>query len=279
MRWLAGGTGAALVAVLTAAAAQAQTPTPMAMFTATPIGTAMATMTAMPAAAMTSTTATTPMATGTTQQTRYTASYKIVVVIGPAANMLMPGQATGMASGEVMIQMPGMPMPVMTMTDQGQPVNHHLEVHIFNRTTGAVVNTMMPVITITDETTGATRTLANVMAMYDITTGPSDLHFGNNVFLADGHMYTVGVTVGSETATFKSLAVSSGMPLAMPATPQPMPTSGTMPARLSAPNTGAGPLRADSGRGIGTLAVQLALAGGPLVVGGAISLRRRRPRP
>ncbi len=114
-----------------------------------------------------------------------TPSYKITLAIGRVEPLLMPDQAATAKEGEVMAQMPGMPMPSMAMTDQGQPVNHHLEVHVYSRASGAVVKDVMPTISITNQD-GAIRTLDMVMAMYDMKAGESDWHYGNNVYLPDG---------------------------------------------------------------------------------------------
>lgn len=150
--------------------------------------------------------------------------------LGPVETMLLPTQANGATSGEVMAQMPGMPMPVMTMTDQGQPVNRHLEVHLFNKTTGAVLESPIPTMTITDAM-GKSRKLASVTAMYGAKEGTSDWHFGNNVYLPDG-TYTISVQVGNEQATFKDVPVTGGTAPAPMATPTTMPKSGGMPIGL-----------------------------------------------
>jgi len=131
-------------------------------------------------------------APGETQYTQTTDHYKIILTIGPVATMLMPDQAAGAKAGEVMVPMPGMPLPPMSMTDQGQPVNHHLEVAIVNKTSGAVVTDQMPAITIKNDATGATHSLDSVMAMYNVQVGQSDWHYGNNVYLPDG---TATITV------------------------------------------------------------------------------------
>lgn len=175
-----------------------------------------------------------------------TASYTVVLGIGPVETMLMPDQAQGATSGEVMVQMPGMPMPTMMMTDQGQLVNHHLEVHLTNKATGAVVMDQMPMITITDAM-GMSRPL-DAMAMYGVTVGMSDWHFGNNVYLADGAS-TISVQVGNEQTVFKSVMVSADAamaPMPMPTTPMPatsMPMVAPAPATAlpsAAPRTGGG---------------------------------------
>jgi len=170
-----------------------------------------------------------------------TASYTIVLGIGPVETMLMPDQVKGATSGEVMAPMPGMPMPTMMMTDHGQPVNHHLEVHIANKATGAVVMDRMPMITIIDSM-GISRALDS-MAMYGVMEGVSDWHFGNNVYLGDG-TYTISVQVGNEQTVFKGLAVTSEATMApMPMAPMPMPMATPAPASAlpsAAPRTGGG---------------------------------------
>ncbi len=129
------------------------------------------------------------------------------------AGMAMPGgSSTSMGPSSSMSGMSMMSMQMAT-TDDGQPVNHHLEVHVFDSATGAVIANPVPSIAITDNTTGATRTLSDVMAMYNIQAGTSDLHFGNNVFLQDGDTYTIQVIVGSDTVSFANVAPSGGMGL------------------------------------------------------------------
>ncbi len=143
------------------------------------------------------------------QLTQTTTHYKIMLEIGPVANMLMPDQAAGAKSGEVMVQMPGMATPQMTMTDEGHPVNHHLEVFINDKNSGAPVKDTVPTITIMNQATGAMKQVAAVAPMYNVMVGQSDFHWGNNVYLADG-MYTVTVKEGGDTATFKDVNVSGG---------------------------------------------------------------------
>ena len=145
-------------------------------------------------------------AQGGAEQTRTTPHYRIVLEIGPVATMLMPEQAVGAKEGEVMVHMPGMPM-AMGMTDQGRPVNHHLEVHIYDKGTGGVVANVVPKIALTNHATGKSRPLPSVAAMYDVKEGQKDLHFGGNLFLSEGK-YAVRVRLGNETAVFKDIAVT-----------------------------------------------------------------------
>ena len=100
--------------------------------------------------------------------------------------------------------MPGMPM---VMTDQGRPVNHRLEVHIFEKATGTVVTKVIPKIMVTNQATGAGRPLASIAAMYGVQEGQKDLHFGSNILLP-GRTYTVIVAGGDETAVFKDVTVT-----------------------------------------------------------------------
>jgi hypothetical protein len=201
-------------------------------------------------------------------QTQSSSNYRVELDIGPAATMLTPDQAMTATSGEVMVETPnmapnmsmgamGMSMPGMSMagmsmgsmsmpagasamsmmqmatTDDGQPVNHHLEVHVYDIMTGAVIANPVPSITITDNTTGATRTLADVMGMYDVQTGTSDLHFGNNVYLKDGDTYTIQVMEGSDMVTFANIVPSGGMGLPASAGSSMAPMS--MPAGMPSP--------------------------------------------
>ena len=178
--------------------------------------------------------------TGETQYTQTGTLYKLTLTIGPVMPMLMPDQAAGAMQGEVMVPMPGMPVPQMVTTDQGQPVNHHLEVAIADKTTGAVISNTLPAITIRNQTTGASRDLTAPAAMYDVTKGPTDLHYGNNVYLPDG-TYTIIVTVTGDTVAFRDVAVSGGSaaPTMAPmpaATPEP--TMAAVPQDTAMPGTG-----------------------------------------
>ena len=58
-----------------------------------------------------------------------TASYRIEIWTGPALTMMTMMEA----------------FPIMSTMDGGQPVNRHLEVHIFDRSTGEDVTSLTPV--------------------------------------------------------------------------------------------------------------------------------------
>ncbi|MGH2361265.1 MAG: hypothetical protein ACRDGM_12095 [bacterium] len=119
------------------------------------------------------------------EQTTDTSSYRIKVKIGPKVTMAMT---------------------TMTTVDHGQSVNRHLEVHIFDKKSGAEVKAVVPVVRITDQATGTSRGLPNVKACLMSRHRETEPHFGDNLYLRNG-TYTVAVSVGKEIATFRNLAV------------------------------------------------------------------------
>src|SRR5207248_2255279 len=91
--------------------------------------------------------------------------------------------------------------------DQGMAANQHLEVQITQAATGNIVMDVTPTIRITDKPTGTSRDLPQVMGMYGSTMGPTDFHYGQNVFLPDG-TYTVTVLLGpADSAQFRDVVV------------------------------------------------------------------------
>ena len=125
--------------------------------------------------------------------TTQTASYRIILRTGPMVTMdVMQMGAT------------------MTVVDQGQSVNHHIEVHIFDKGSGAEVKSLIPAVRITDQATGASRELAatvhpsgeipHVTACLLANHRVKEPHFGDNLYLANGK-YNVTVSVGNETTT------------------------------------------------------------------------------
>jgi hypothetical protein len=203
-------------------------------------------------------------------QTQSTASYNVTLVIGPSETMLMPDAAKGATSGEVMAAMPGMPMGDMPTTDAGHPVNHHLEVHLVNKSNGKVVTDTPPTINITDTKTGVSRAVSPVAAMYGATAGPSDWHFGGNVYLADG-TYTVAVIIAGEAATFSNVAVAGS-----PAPAAPTPTAMAMPTPAPTPVPAAPALPRTGGFPSASTPIAAALA--LLCAGVALRRRSRRAR-
>lgn len=122
------------------------------------------------------------------------AGYRYVLNVGPTEEMYSKAEvaASHPKTGEVMIG------GVMSMA-QG-PDARHVEVHICSRPDGRVVVRAAPSITITDTTTGTTSAL-QVTTMQGVTTGESDLHYGNNVDLPAGHAFVVHVGLRGQQAT------------------------------------------------------------------------------
>ena len=124
-----------------------------------------------------------------------TADYKLELWIGPPANMLMMCQVTGSAaSGEVMVA--GQMSP-MSMTGN----TYHLELHVYNVKTGATEVVPIDSVGITVTSPSGMKTNIPNSEMFDISQGPTDFHYGNNLQLAAGN-YTVDTNVGIEKASF-----------------------------------------------------------------------------
>ena len=134
--------------------------------------------------------------------TTETASYRVLLRTGPAVTL------------EVMMQ-----GATMTLVDQGQPVNQHLEVHIFDKSGGAELTSLIPTVGITDSATGEARQFATephssgeipyVTACLLTNHRVSEPHFGDNLYLANG-TYTVTVTIGNEQADTDITIKASG---------------------------------------------------------------------
>ncbi len=128
---------------------------------------------------------------GWVEHTSETASFRIKVRIGPqvALEVMQPGA-------------------VMAMVDQGQAVNHHFEVHIFNRSSGAEIKTTIPGVTISQQATKLSRGLPNVDACLLANHRVTEPHFGDNLYLADG-TYAIDIAVGNETTLFADIVVKA----------------------------------------------------------------------
>jgi hypothetical protein len=80
------------------------------------------------------------------------------------------------------------------------PDARHLEVHICSRPGNRVLVGASPSITLTDTTTGTTMAVP-VTTMQGVTSGQSDLHYGNNVDVRPGHAYVVHVSLRGQQAS------------------------------------------------------------------------------
>lgn len=155
-----------------------------------------------------------------TTAVRYDGLYWVVVQIGPLGPMLTKSQAKTAKHGDVMLG------GAMLMTQQGHPVNHHLEIHLFTNT-GQVVTTVKPAVSIM---VGAMSVAVPVVPMQSVRLGRVDFHYGNNVYLPAGD-YTVTVDEGSRTVTFSHVAVAA----ASPSMSIPMSSMSSMPSSANAP--------------------------------------------
>jgi hypothetical protein len=139
--------------------------------------------------------------------TGHTANYTLLLHVVSPQNMYTPQQVKQQnpTDGEVMfsgtmVMPPG--MQGMSMSNTSYPAGwRHMEVHVYARSTNAVIRNASPIMTVTNDLTGQKRTVPKV-TMQSVTDGPSDLHYGNNVYLPSGYAYTATVQVGDDVATF-----------------------------------------------------------------------------
>ncbi len=129
-----------------------------------------------------------------------TAHYRVSLIIGPIPKMLTAKEAKGAKDGEVIVGMDG-----MGMNAGPKNANAHLEVAIVSLSSGKQINSVMPVIVVTDAFGKAVK-LGSPMQMYDIQKGKSDVHFGMNMNFSKG-LHTVRVTVKGETVIFKKVSL------------------------------------------------------------------------
>jgi hypothetical protein len=135
---------------------------------------------------------------GELERSLTSAHYRITLIIGTIPKMLTPEQAKGATSSEVMVG------NSMSMSANPKNANAHLEVAVADKASGKVITNLMPTIVVIDASGKATK-LESLMTMYDVTSGPADTHFGQNMFLARGQ-HSVRVTVKGETVVFKNIS-------------------------------------------------------------------------
>lgn len=123
--------------------------------------------------------------TETTEAEAQIGSYSIELLFGPVQSMTGAG---------------------MSMTDQGNPVNQHLEIHIYSRGSGAAVLGASPAITIRNLASGETREFRDVRECVPPDDHGAGPHYGDNLHLPDGR-YSITVTVGEESVVFEDIVV------------------------------------------------------------------------
>lgn len=135
---------------------------------------------------------------GGIQQETTTASYDMLLHFGPLERMYTQAEVDSQHpnGGELILR--GDPPPALTD-------GRHIGVHIFGRSSGKVITDANPTITITDSASPP-EIKAPVVVMQALDTGPTDLHYGNNVALIAGHSYTITVQLNGESAVFKVTA-------------------------------------------------------------------------
>ena len=145
-----------------------------------------------------------PIAGGASgEQTKSTKSYVFKLTVGMAEEMWTPAQvrAKHPTSGEVMLG--GTMGGAMSMGGSAR----HVEVGIVKRSTGKVITTAHPAISLRDlDMSNAMTVKVPFAVMRGVDEGVADTHYGNNVDLVGGHRYGVTVLLGGEQAVFKMTA-------------------------------------------------------------------------
>ena len=143
-----------------------------------------------------------------------TSDYRVMLVLGPEANMTtcvtttgsssmsqnmttsQSSSGMGMSSGGTECMLEGQMSSMMMATADV----FHLEVHLYDLSSGAALVLPSGQVSITVSNSSMT-TSVPIAVMYDPTVGLQDMHYGNNVALGPG-TYTVTVTADGEQATF-----------------------------------------------------------------------------
>lgn len=122
-----------------------------------------------------------------------TADYVVVVNVLPSERMMTRAEVNALhpTEGELVINTPGQP--------QG-PETRHVEAHIYDRSTGIALTSVVPTIRVKNHATGDVVDVPSVL-MQDVNIGPLDLHFGNNVRVVGDSDISVIVTVNGELVT------------------------------------------------------------------------------
>lgn len=106
------------------------------------------------------------------------------------------------------------------LADVSGPGATHLELHICDRSTGAVVSDVRPAVTLQNISSGAPGVALPVAVMEGAGAGMNDLHYGNNVKLAGGDAYAITVHIDSTNVATLDYSVPAASPSAK-GSPQP----------------------------------------------------------
>jgi hypothetical protein len=126
------------------------------------------------------------------------AGYVAVLNVVPPEQMYTGAEATTIQPGsEGELILLGRAAPI-------GPQTRHTEVHIYSKTTGAVVSNATVGMTIHDHATGRSIPIEPTK-MQDLALGPIDVHYGNNVDIATGHPFTLTATINADTVSFTGI--------------------------------------------------------------------------
>jgi hypothetical protein len=148
-------------------------------------------------------------------QTKVSGSYRLKLVIGPAETMSMTTKgnaAERMLGGKNATCQMGMLMeavPAGVNASMMKTCNYHVEVHVYNKTSGKVVTNATVSIVMVEPGMHGMMITVPIMSMEGMHAGPSDYHYGNNIYAAAGK-YTVKVTANKVKANF-AVTLSRGM--------------------------------------------------------------------
>ncbi|HTE85838.1 MAG TPA: hypothetical protein VK821_14005 [Dehalococcoidia bacterium] len=134
-----------------------------------------------------------------------TKSYMIDIGIGPLANVMTPNQAKGATSGQVLVDPPQ--ATVESIREAILPADHYVEVSLHRASTGALMTARIPVMSVRNLETGRSYVVDELVAMYDVTKGQDDIHFGRNVYLPAG-TYDITVWAGRDRTVFTNVSVT-----------------------------------------------------------------------
>jgi hypothetical protein len=116
--------------------------------------------------------------------------YLVIVNVLPGESMFTDDEKMSMhpTEGELILNGKG--------NQTGEHVRH-VEAHVYDRATGAVITDVTPTITVTNRTSGDIIEVAPTL-MQDINIGEIDRHYGNNVMIMPDSDLQVRVSVGRE---------------------------------------------------------------------------------
>lgn len=154
-------------------------------------------------------------ATASTTMTKVSGPYKLKLIVGSAETMSMSAKGSAserMIGGKNATCDMTMHMAMLARITKStmQMCNHHIEIHVYNKTSGKVVTNARVTIALQGKGQhgGTMMITVPIMTMVGMKAGPSDFHYGNNISAAPGK-YTVHVTVNGVKANFNVSLVGS----------------------------------------------------------------------